>query len=123
MKHGAALSLGGGSKLVPFTITTDGSGDPTSTVYGPSITGAITVARTGAGTYTFTPNTTTYGVDKLAFWCVNVNQTSGNWVTVGSVNRTTGVLTVTTKVASTGTATNVVSAELDVLLIFAPIGY
>lgn len=121
MKHGTTMNLGGGAKVVSFTITTDGSGDPTTTTYGPNISGAVTVARTGAGVYTFTPDTSTYGVDTLGFWAVNVNLGSGDWTALGSVNRSTGVLTVTLKTA--GVATNVVSGQLAVCLIFNPIGY
>lgn len=120
MKHGTTMNLGGGAKVVSFTITTDGSGDPTTTVYGPNINGAVTVARSAAGVYTFTPDTGTYGVDTLGFWAVNVNL-AGDWTSAGSVNRSTGVLTVTLKTA--GVATNVVSGQLAVCLIFNPIGY
>ncbi len=120
MKHGTTMNLGGGAKVLAFTITTDGSGDPTTTVYGPNIGGAVTVARTGAGVYTFTWSIPTYGASGLAFWAVNVNL-AGDWTSLGSVNRSTGVLTVTLKTG--GVATNVVSGELAVCLVMCPIGY
>jgi hypothetical protein len=121
MKHGTTMNLGGGAKVLAFTITTDGSGDPTATVYGPSIGGAVTVARTGTGIYAFTWDVPTYGANGLAYWNVNVNLGSGDWTTRGSVNRSTGVLTVT--MVSGGSATNVVSGELTVMLCMCPIGY
>lgn len=121
MKHGNTMNLGGGAKVVSFTITTNASGDPVTPVFGPTIGGAVAVARTGAGVYTFTWDTPTYGASGLSFWDANVNLGSGDWTIRGSVNRSSGVLTLTFLTA--GVATNIVSGEIGIMLVFNPVGY
>lgn len=118
MKAGSLVFHGGGGRMVAFTIATDGSGNPAATqTSGSPISGAVVVARTGAGVYTFTWNQPTFGgATRLAFWDVNVNLGSGDWTSRGAV--ASNVLTVTLQNA--GVATNVVSGSLAVRLVFGP---
>lgn len=123
MKHGNVDMRGGGGKIVAFTRSTDGSGNPetaSSTTHYGSPAGAITVTRTGTGVYRLAWDMADYGTN-LAAVHVTVALGSGDWTTRVAITRASGYVDVTC--VNGGSAANVVSGALVVTLVFGPQGY
>lgn len=123
MRHGALDMRGGGGKVVAFSRTTDGSGDwvaASSTSHYGSGADSVTLTRPGTGQYRIAWSLSDYG-DRLAFSTITV-KLAGDWTAqITTLSRSGGYVEFTLKTG--GVATNVVSGELEVLLVFGPTGY
>lgn len=120
---------------IAFRRTTDASGDPvaavdeagaaaggTRTLWGESAA-AGTLARTGTGTYTFTLSADTLRRvgQRIAYVDVQpINSVAGLIARVTGIVDSTGVISFTTFVSNTGTATSVISGQIAIEVVISP---